>query len=335
MCPKNEEIIKTVFGHSLNQNILQHIKECSTCSVKYSEYKTLWNDISQLQNITPPEISNDYIKDINSKVATTPTIYSYAIYIIFYVAVAIPLLLYFYHNENNNLISKNFSIFQLSDNNLIERYYNNASKILGNYYQRNWFWNSINSVLTNHRNINQTYVQYLQPFIAKLNNLYKKDINDLPKSFTNLYEFSISSYFLSQELKINKILHGQFDSRFKRLLDSILYYLTFSQNSDGGFGIQPLDQKSLAQTTFWISLFVRNYTILTNTVPYNIINKIKTYTSSKTDIISVFVQYLLFNQSSSIIDNPAQFSYVEQFLAYQFIVSKNKVLPKEQITIFI
>ncbi len=333
MCPKEEEIIKVVFGHSSNQNILRHLKECSTCLERYSEYKTLWNDMSQLQNITPPPINYDFIKYIKKKLITN-TIFRYAIQTVFYLAVALPLLLYFYYNENN-LNYKSFSIFQLLDNNSIKKYYNNTNMMLKNYYKENWFLGSINSVLVSHNNINKTYAQYLYPFIEKLNNLNKEDINDFTKNFTNLYELSIFSYFLSQELKINKMLHGQFDLKAKKLLDGILYYLTFSQNSDGGFGIQPSDQKSLPQTTFWISLFVRNYTILTNTIPYNVVNKIKTHTSSKTDIISIFVQYLLFNRDSSITGNPAEFSYVEQFLAYQFLVNRNKVLPKEQIAIFI
>lgn len=334
MCPKKEEIIQVVFGHSPNQNVIQHLKECSTCLENYNEYKILWNNLSQLQNITPPAISYDYVQNIRRKVITA-TIYRYAIYAALYLVIAIPLFLYFYYSENSNFNYDNLSIFQLSDNNSIKKYYDNSHKILRSYYQKNWFSISINNVLANHSNINQTYMQYLNPFIEKLNNTYKEDIGDFLKKFTNLYELSIFSYFLSQELKINKILYRQFDSRHKKLLDSILYYLTFSQNSDGGFGIQPMDQKSIQQTIFWIALFIRNYTILTNATPNNIITKINTYTSSKTDIISIFVQYLLFNHNLNIADNSTQFPYVEQFLAYQFVTNKNKILPKEHIALFI
>lgn len=336
MCPSKEEIIKAVFGHSINKNIIGHLKDCVTCMEIYNEYKTLWNDLVQLQEVSPPEISHKFIKTIVAKTNMTYHIYRGALYIIFYLIIAIPIFIYFYHIESEKIDYGNLSISQLLDPALVKKYHHNTLKMLRNYYQRKWFAGSINNLLASYRNnINQTYIHYFNPFIEKLVNISENNIFSFTKDFKSIYEISILSYFVSQELKIKKILYGQSDLVGEKLLHNLLSYLMFSQNSDGGFGILPKDEKSLQQTLFWIALFIKNYIVLTNTIPHNIIEKIERYVSNKTDVISNFVKYYLFNQQSNFNENPAHFIYIEQILAYLFITKDYKHLVKENIILFL
>lgn len=335
VCPEREEIIKVVFGHSSGERILLHLKECPRCIEVYNEYRVLWNDLSQLQHMPVPPSLYDYTKNISEK-ENVVNPYKSVIYYAIYLVIAIPLFIYFYYKENHIIQYNNIPISRLTEDSLIKKYYLHTYKILRDSYQKNWFPGTINKILSNYgANINKTYIQYFNPFIERLGDLDEYSKNDFIKSFKNIYEVAIFSYFFSQELKIKKVLYREFSLGSKRLLDNILSYLMFSQNRDGGFGILPRDQKSLQQTMFWVSLFIKNYTLLTNTIPHPIIEKIESYISNKTDVISAFVKSFLFNQLTSVSEEQAQFVYLEQILSHLFITNKSNTLFKEYFTIFL
>ncbi|MFN7181754.1 MAG: hypothetical protein ACK4NF_03630 [Planctomycetota bacterium] len=318
-CPEREEIIKIVFGHSKNKTIISHIEECSSCLRLFNEYKTLWNTIAQLQAI---EIGESLVgsaeQKLNIKSSGSPSsfrLFNYIAGVILCVITSVLLILYFSHNEQINNI-----------------YDEPSKKIISKIYKKDWFARELNALLTCHeQNINATYKQYFMPFIERIYTIYYERKTEL---LSTLYELAIFSYFFSQELKIRKILDGYISRADEKILDNILYYISYSQNSDGGIGIESKDERSLPQVVFWVVLFVRNYIFLRARIPETLLAGLKKYVLNEKSVIGNFVNIFLFNKDKETNISFENFEYVEQFLAYQYIKEKNEKKRNKKLIVF-
>ncbi len=325
-CPSKEEIARIIFEMIAENNTIEHLKQCENCLEIFNEYKKLWNDLSQLQNIKlitkPADFRLNLNKITNKKRTLTKYFVSPAFYLIILTFLTAFIYLYKKISLKPSLKSANYntffvSIYKLSDEKLIKKYENNLKKILHLSNEKRWFSKSIEGILTNYRNkINTTYKEYFPHFIEKLESYSNGDFTNI---FKNLYEATIFFYYLSQELKIKKFTTGTITQQNIKILNSIMDYLDTSQNSDGGFGIFPSDQKSIPQILFWVSLFIRNYVILTGKIPVNIINKIKNYIKTEKNPIFEFSKIFLFEEKPILKIDNYELIYIEQILSFQFI----------------
>jgi hypothetical protein len=311
MCPGKEALIAFVFGELSSDDILSHIKECQKCQGLVSEYKMLWNALSSLQNISvDKKIATDTFLEKKNKKNYYK---SYVSILLIYFVIFLPIFGYFYIVESKK-VSPSRSLTDASTINYTLR------KIAQSQYKGKWLFEDINSVCSAYK---VTFSDgYIQGLLSYVNEIPQQNIEEKAFQTTNLYELAIIGYYISQELKIKKIIGEKISDKALELLKNILVYFSISQNSDGGFGIHPRDSKSIPQVAFWVGLFLRNYIFLHGQIPYNIYRNMKKYLLKENSVISEFIKVVVFNKEAKGYLQRRALHSIEEMLATKYLESK-------------